>query len=59
MLNRPGWQKFEGETVTLPHDFMLATPRTPDSPTWADYGYFQPCKGTYVRKITRPEAETV
>ena len=19
MLNRPGWQKFEGETVTLPH----------------------------------------
>ncbi len=59
MLNRAGWQRFEGEEVALPHDFMLATPRTPDSPTWADYGYFQPCKGTYVRKIMKPEAENV
>ena len=59
MLNRAGWQRFEGEEVALPHDFMLATPRTPDSPTWADYGYFQPCKGTYVRKLMKPEAENV
>ena len=59
MLNRAGWQRFEGEEVALPHDFMLATPRTPDSPTWADYGYFQPCKGTYVRKLMNPEAENV
>lgn len=41
------------EPVTLPHDFMLGTARTPDSPTWADYGYFQPCKGTYTRKIVK------
>lgn len=59
MLNRPSWQRFEGEPVALPHDFMLMTPRTPDSPTGADYGYFQPCKGTYVRKIMKPEAENV
>ena len=58
-LNRQSWQRMEGESVTLPHDFMLMTPRTPDSPTWADYGYFQPCKGTYERKITKPEAEVV
>ena len=48
----------EGDEIALPHDFMLMTPRTPDSPTWADYGYFQPCKGTYSRKIMKPEAET-
>ena len=59
MLNRAGWQRFDGEDVALPHDFMLMTPRTPDSPTWADYGYFQPCKGTYVRKIMKPEAGNV
>ncbi len=58
-LNRQGWQAMDGESVTLPHDFMLMTPRTPDSPTWADYGYFQPCKGTYIKKIVKPEAETV
>lgn len=58
-LNKQSWQRMEGESITLPHDFMLMTPRTPDSPTWADYGYFQPCKGTYVRKITKPEADTV
>ena len=42
--------------VTIPHDFMLATARTPDSPTCADYGYFQPCKGTYTRKISKTSA---
>ena len=59
MLNRADWQAFDGEDIALPHDFMLMTPRTPDSPTGADYGYFQPCKGTYVRKIMKPEAENV
>ncbi len=49
-LNRQSWQAMEGESVCLPHDFMLSTPRTPNSPTGADYGYFQPCKGTYTRK---------
>lgn len=44
------------ENVAIPHDFMLGTPRTPDSPTCADYGYFQPCKGTYTRKITKTDA---
>lgn len=42
--------------ITTPHDFMIGTPRTPNSPTWADYGYFQPCKGTYTRKITKTSA---
>ncbi len=56
-LNKPGWQAMKGEAITLPHDFMLMTPRTPDSPTWADYGYFQPCKGTYARKIVKPDDE--
>ncbi|MCH5273773.1 MAG: DUF4982 domain-containing protein [Lachnospiraceae bacterium] len=37
--------------VTIPHDFMLGTSRTPESPACADYGYFQPCKGAYTRKI--------
>lgn len=46
----------KNEPVTVPHDFMLATPRTPDSPTWADYGYFQPCKGMYTRKIEKTAA---
>lgn len=41
------------EIVSIPHDFMLGTERTPDSPTCADYGYFQPCKGTYVRNIEK------
>ena len=59
MLNRADWQAFDGEDIALPHDFMIKTPRTPDSPTGADYGYFQPCKGTYVRKIMKPEAENV
>ena len=58
-LNWQPWQGGEGETVSLPHDFMLSTPRTPDSPTWADYGYFQPCKGTYERKLVKPDAESV
>ena len=59
MLNRADWQVFEGEDIALPHDFMIKTPRTPDSPTGADYGYFQPCKGTYVRKIMKPDADNV
>ncbi len=59
MLNRADWQAFDGEDIALPHDFMIKTSRTPDSPTGADYGYFQPCKGTYVRKIMKPEAENV
>ncbi len=52
-LNWQYWQGGDGEIVTLPHDFMLGTPRTPDSPTGAAYGYFQPCNGTYVRKIVK------
>ena len=44
------------ENVRIPHDFMLGTARTPDSPTWADYGYFQPCRGTYTRKIEKTSA---
>ncbi len=59
MPNRERCQEFEGEDVTLPHDFMLMTPRTADSPTGADYGYFQPCKGTYVRKLPKPDAQNV
>ncbi len=51
-----GW-RFTGcgkdEIVSIPHDFMLGTERTPDSPTCADYGYFQPCKGTYIRNVTK------
>ena len=58
-LNWQPWQGGEGETIALPHDFMIATPRTPDSPTWADYGYFQPCRGTYARKIVKPDAEII
>ena len=50
-------QNGQSVPVTIPHDFMLSTPRTPDSPTWADYGYFQPCKGTYIRKIEKSSAE--
>ncbi len=42
-------------TLSIPHDFMIGTARTADSPTCADYGYFQPCKGTYTRKITRQQ----
>lgn len=60
-INR-GWTfSRNGETaeVTLPHDFMLATPRTPGSPTWADYGYFQPCRGSYSLKIENPGTKTV
>lgn len=41
------------EIVTLPHDFMISTERTPDSPTCADYGFFQPCKGTYIKSIEK------
>ncbi len=41
------------ENVCIPHDFMLGTERTPDSATCADYGFFQPCKGTYMRKIEK------
>lgn len=41
------------ENVNLPHDFMLGTQRTPDSPTCADYGFFQPCKGTYIKYIEK------
>ncbi|MBQ8624082.1 MAG: DUF4982 domain-containing protein [Oscillospiraceae bacterium] len=41
------------ESVNIPHDFMIETDRTPDSPTCADYGFFQPCKGTYIRKIEK------
>ena len=44
------------EQITVPHDFMLSAGRTPDSPTGSDYGYFQPCKGTYRRKIVKTEA---
>lgn len=44
------------ENVTVPHDFMLGTVRTPESPTCGDYGYFQPCKGTYTRKIEKTNA---
>lgn len=56
-LNWQYWQGGDGEIVTLPHDFMLGTPRTPDSPTGSAYGYFQPCNGTYVRKIVKYSAE--
>lgn len=55
-----GWsfhQNGHSIPVTLPHDFMLSTPRTPDSPTCADYGYFQPCKGIYTRKIIKSSAD--
>ena len=54
-----GWHFSSGdiqENVTIPHDFMLGTVRTPKSPTCADYGYFQPCKGTYTRKIEKTDA---
>ncbi len=55
-----GWH-FSGngieQDVTLPHDFMLGTPRTPDSPTGPNYGYFQPCKGTYTRRIVKTSAK--
>lgn len=57
-MNWQPWQEWNGEAVTLPHDFMLGTPRTPNSPTWAAYGFFQPCKGTYMRKIVKSSAET-
>lgn len=30
------------EPVTIPHDFMIGTARTPESPAGADYGCFQP-----------------
>lgn len=54
-----GWQFCSNgvcQEVSLPHDFMLATPRTKDSPTRADYGYFQPCHGTYTRSIIKTSA---
>ena len=58
-MNWQPWQEWKGKAVTLPHDFMLGTPRTPDSPTLADCGFFQPCKGTYIRKIVKSSsAET-
>lgn len=53
------WHFTENEktkSVTIPHDFMLGTDRTPESPTCADYGYFQPCKGTYTRTIVKTSA---
>lgn len=56
-LNWQPWLSWDGREVTLPHDFMLGTQRTPDSPTGADYGYFQPCRGTYIRKITKSPEE--
>lgn len=54
-----GWCFSDGgarEAVTVPRDFMIGTARTPDSPTCADYGYFQPCKGTYTRTIVKTAA---
>lgn len=56
-LNWQPWQGGDGKMVSLPHDFMLGTQRTSDSPTGADYGFFQPCKGTYVKKIIKSTAE--
>ncbi len=59
MLSRDfnkGWQfLIDGKTedVTLPHDFMIGTDRTANSPTGADYGFFQPCKGTYIKHIEK------
>ncbi len=44
------------EKVTVPHDFMLATERTPDSPTGSDYGFFQPCKGEYRMTLKKTPA---
>lgn len=41
------------EKVSIPHDFMVGTARTPDSATGADYGFFRPCKGRYTRKIEK------
>lgn len=51
-----GWQlTLNGKTedVTLPHDFMLGTDRTPNSPTGPNYGFFQPCKGVYTCKLEK------
>ncbi len=56
-----GW-RFIGcdkdEIVTVPHDFMIGTQRTPDSQTGADYGYFQPCKGTYIKSLEKSDTAT-
>ncbi len=40
------------ESVTLPHDAMVGTPRTPDSRTGPDLGFFQPTRAIYQKKFT-------
>ena len=38
--------------VTIPHDYMLAAKRTPDSPTGADGGFFNPSRAAYETTFT-------
>ncbi len=38
--------------VTVPHDYMLGAKRTPDSPTGADGGYFNPSRAVYETTFT-------
>ena len=48
--------KFSGygstDEVTVPHDYMLAAKRTPDSPTGADGGFFNPSRAAYETTFT-------
>jgi len=38
--------------VTIPHDYMLGAKRTPDSPTGADGGFFNPSRAAYETTFT-------
>ena len=51
LFNPSAWQP-----VTLPHDAMIAKPRTPDSPTGNHGGYFPGGVASYRKKFIVPEA---
>ena len=45
------------ENVTLPHDYMVGSPRRADSPTGPDIGFFEPGRAVYRKTFEKPEGE--
>jgi len=50
IFNRSAWQ-----AVTLPHDAMIGKPRSPESPTGKNGGYFPGGIANYRKKVQVPE----
>ena len=44
----------DGETVNLPHDYIIDKTRTPDSPAGASTGFFPGGAGTYTKDFSMP-----